>query len=641
MHKKIFTSLLFILSVSSFTNAQTVEELNAKYPGELAVFTKYNESLTLKFKDDKLIGESEEEQEFMILDEKAIGLYNKHKVFHSGFREIKNLEAYTIVPDGSKKGKKVKVTEFKTQDSRSNSVFYDDMKETGFDFPQTVKGAVCNTTFTKFYKDVHFLPLFYFSTYMPVDQYKFTVQAPEKVDLKYIVKNNEQGVISINEYQKGSTKYYEFTAQKSIPIKALGSSPSAAYYEPHVIIYVSSYTKGNEKINVLSSVDDLYKWNFDFTKKVNIEPSTVLKKLADSLTNNISSEKEKALKIYQWVQEHIKYVAFEEGLEGFIPRQAVDVCNKRYGDCKDMSSLITTLLNLAGVEAHYTWIGTRRIPYKYTEVFLPITDNHMISTAKIDGNWIFLDGTDPNCIFGFPSSGIQGKQALVAINENEYKILDVPIVDYKKNLSVDSTFIFITEKALRGNSSVTYSGYTGSDMWNNLIYKTDDDEKDFVKSRLGKASNKFILEDYKINKISNIEKTVNITGNFEIPNYTKKIGDEIYINLNLEKFLLGSNIDTSRIKVPMQIEYGFIDKQFTLLEIPAGYEVSYQPKDCNISNNIFDISVKYYINKNKLIVAQEIAYKPLMVKATEYNLWNETSKKLNTYYKEQVVLKKK
>jgi hypothetical protein len=640
MNKKSILIALAYLCYFNWATSQTIDELSTKYSGYLAAYTKYNETVNIKFKDDGLIAESEEEKELMILDEKAIGLYNKHKVFHSSFCEMKSIEAYTIVPDGSKRGKKIKVTEFKTQDSHSNSVFYDDSKETGFDFPQTVKGAICNSTANMYYKDVHLLPRFYFSSYVPVEQYKFTVSAPENVELKYILKNNEKNIIAVNQYQKGRTNYWEFTAQKCLPTDRLGGSPTSTYYEPHVIIYVASYTKDSEKTSVLSSLDDLYKWNYSFVTKINIEPSTVLKTLADSLTNGIKTDKEKAIKIYQWVQSNIKYVAFEDGLEGFTPRQAADVCTKRYGDCKDMSSLITTLLNIAGIKAYYTWIGTRHIPYKYTDVFLPITDNHMISTANINGNWVFLDGTDPNCIFGFPSSGIQGKQALVGINSTEYKVLDVPVVDASKNVAVDSTFISISENGVKGNTSINYYGYYGSDLWNNLQYKTGDDEKEYVKSRLEKASNKFIMGDYKIKKTNFDTKQINLSASFEIPNYSKKIADEIYINLNLEKFFVGSNIDTQRIKVPLQNEYGYTTKQCTLLDIPDGYEVSYKPKDFKMSNSLFDFDIKYFVNQKKLITTQDIVYKPLLIQATEYPLWNASIQKINSYFKEQIVLKK-
>ena len=636
------TSLFFLIFsfVILDTKSQSLEEFQAKYPGQLAIYTKHNETLDIKFKDDNLVAESEEEKEIMILDEKAIGLYNKHKVYHSHFSELKKLEAYTIVPDGSKKGKKIKVTEFKTQASRSNSVFYDDSKETGFDFPQTVKGAICNATCNTFYKDIHLLPRFYFSTYIPVEQFVYTVSAPENVDVKYMLKNNEKNIISVNQYKKGRTNYWEFTAQKCLPLDRMGGSPTSLYYEPHVIVYVASYTKKSDKLNVLSSLDDMYKWNYSFLENVNKEPSDILKKLADSLTSGIKSDREKALKIYQWVQNNIKYVAFEEGLEGFIPRQAVDVCNKRYGDCKDMSSLITTLLNIVGVKAYYTWIGTRHIPYKYTDVFLPISNNHMISTANIDGNWLFLDGTDPNCIFGFPSIGIQGKQALLSINNSEYKLLEVPVIDASKNVEIDSTSISFTNNGIKGNSSINYYGYYGSDMWNHLQYQTGDDEKEYVKGRLEKGSNKFTIGDYKIKKVSNETKQLNLSGNFEIADYGKKIGDEIYINLNLDKFYANTSIDTQRIKVPLQNEYGYTIKRNFILDIPVGYEVSYKPKDFKLNNNIFDFEVKYYIAQNKLISTQEIVYKPLMIAPNEFYTWNTSIQKLNSYFKEQVVLKK-
>ena len=51
-----------------------------------------------------------------------------------------------------------------------------------------------------------------------------------------------------------------------------------------------------------------------------------LKKITDSICLNKKTDSEKAQAIYLWVQNHMKYVAFEDGMEGFVPRQAADVC---------------------------------------------------------------------------------------------------------------------------------------------------------------------------------------------------------------------------------------------------------------------------------------------------------------------------
>ncbi len=68
-------------------------------------------------------------------------------------------------------------------------------------------------------------------------------------------------------------------------------------------------------------------------------------------------------------------------MRGLIPHPASYVCEKRYGDCKDMANLIVSMLHMAGVNnAYHTWIGTRDLPFKYTEFPTPIVDNHMIAT---------------------------------------------------------------------------------------------------------------------------------------------------------------------------------------------------------------------------------------------------------------------
>ena len=76
------------------------------------------------------------------------------------------------------------------------------------------------------------------------------------------------------------------------------------------------------------------------------------------------TDEAKARRIYKWVQQNIKYVAFEDGMEGFIPRDASLVCSRRYGDCKDMASILTKMLQYSGVEACFVWIGTRSLPYE-------------------------------------------------------------------------------------------------------------------------------------------------------------------------------------------------------------------------------------------------------------------------------------
>jgi len=338
--------------------------------------------------------------------------------------------------------------------------------------------------------------------------------------------------------------------------------------------------------------------------------------------------------------QNIRYVAFENGLEGFRPRQAAEVCSKRYGDCKDMSSIITQMLRIAGIKAYYTWIGTRSLPYDYSDVPLPIVDNHMISTANIDGKWIFLDGTDPHAKFGMPPSGIQNKQALISIDDKEYKVLRVPVIPAEENSMVDTTTISFIDNGIKGHEKVTYYGYQGEDVYNSLLYRDENETKDFVKTRMGKASNKFILGNYTITRVNPEENIANISADFEIPGYGKKLGDEYYINLNLEKIFEKQVIDTVKRKIPFEIEYNSSTNECHILEIPKGYEVSYLPKDFSFDNDLASIKISYKVIDGKVIASQEAKCKKLMIDPSEFEEWNKGMSSVQLQYKESVVLKK-
>lgn len=638
--QKLLSLSLFLSLSSASIKAQSIEQLQQLYPDRMAVFSNIETTLDIKFQDGVPSASSTEIQDMAILGENGNGMFSKDKVYHSQFHEMKKLEAYSLVPDGSST-KKIKVTNFKTQASTGNGVFYDDVKETSFDYPMLMKGSIAHVQTDYYYKDIRMLNTFYFSNFLPVYKAKYTVTYPDNIDIRYIIKNDAAKKIFVKESKRGKRKTLEFSATDVDSYNYFGNGTSLAYYAAHVIVYVAGYNYEGTSVPVFSSVDELYKWNAGFIRNVNTKQEEAIQKLGDSICLNKKEPAEKARAIYQWVQEHIKYVAFEEGLEGFVPRQAVDVCNKRYGDCKDMASLLVALLKQSGLQAYFTWIGTRSIPYTYSEVPLPITDNHMICALRMDDRWVFLDATDPNCIFGMPTSGIQGKQALIGISDEKFELVTVPVMKPEESIITDSTFLSIKDNKLVGNCSVNYLGYFGADVYNSLLYNKGDDERVYARRRMGKGSNKFIMKDYKISLPDPATKTANISSEFEIPDYVKSISGEIYINLNLEKLFNSSPIDTVKRKAPIENDYLHTINQIHDLSIPDGYELEYVPKDFSVSNNLIDFSIEYKKTKNKITATQKLVSKKLYIQPDEFADWNKAVLQISPAYKEQVVLKKK
>ena len=96
------------------------------------------------------------------------------------------------------------------------------------------------------------------------------------------------------------------------------------------------------------------------------DDTAVIKEKTLELTANAKSDEEKIRNIYYWVQDNIRYIAFEDGIAGFKPDEANNVLTKRYGDCKGMANLTRQMLKAAGFDARLTWIGTNHISYDYS-----------------------------------------------------------------------------------------------------------------------------------------------------------------------------------------------------------------------------------------------------------------------------------
>jgi len=275
-------------------------------------------------------------------------------------------------------------------------------------------------------------------------------------------------------------------------------SPNYKNTLPHIIPIITSYKVNGKTQTVLGEVSDLYNWYYSLVKNVNRDaPSKELVSLVNKLTLNKKNDLEKVKAMYYWTQKNIKYIAFEYALGGFIPRESNDVFRKKYGDCKDNSSILFKMLEIAGIKGNLTWIGTRSIPYTYKEVPTPIVDNHMILSYENKGKTYFLDATGRYVKFGMPTSFIQGKEALVSYGST-FKIKKVPVIQSKENAIIDTTFIKLVDNNVLGRSKTTISGYPKSDYFHDLEdVNTHTKLKDFYNKKLIKGNNKFLISDIK------------------------------------------------------------------------------------------------------------------------------------------------
>jgi hypothetical protein len=464
---------------------------------------------------------------------------------------------------------------------------------------------------------------------------------PKGVKIEWHLFNiTESELEVVTQVQKKKT-IYTWKRKISPKYKSESNAPSSTYFAPHIIVYISEYTVKGKTQKLLDGPAGLYSWYYGMVKNVNATPDPELKKIVDSLTAGVTDERTKVERIFYWVQDNIKYVAFEDGLGGFVPREAQAICARRYGDCKDMASILTSMLRMAGAPAYLTWIGTRRIPYQYNEVPSPLSDNHMICTYISNGQYYFLDGTGKNTPFGTPTSMIQGKEALIGKGEGQFEIVMVPVIGEAVNARVDSVFMTIDSKSnVSGTGRMQASGYEKIHLTYPLDGMSEKDRLDFFKRYLRKGNNKFTIDSLEYDHLYDRHNNFEVDYEYSIGGYAHSNGDEMYINMQLDKSYMNSMLDSSERSAPMELDYKNSETHISILEIPEGYAAGCMPADSKYEGADFSFEITYRQVGNRIICTKKIWMKTLMVGPGQFAAWNDFITKLSAAYNESITLHK-
>ena len=639
---KIYKSSLisvFLFVVTSLNAQYSAEflEYSKLYPEDALIRLQEETVITIAVTEDSLEINQEFLEEDLYLNESAT--YNsKNTLSFSAFFELNNIEAssFSYV---NKEYVENKVDKF-TEKDELNSSFYDDSKLLNYVYPNLRKGSKSRLKYSQKIKNPRFLMPFYFGEYYPVKKNKITIIADKGVQLEFRKFNISDDKIKFTKQEKRKQIIYTWELNDQPKYEYEAASPSFKTVLPHIVPIITSYKIKKETKKVLGEVTDLYNWYYSLVENVNVEPANKeLVSLVAKITADKKTDLEKVKAIYYWTQKNIKYIAFEYALGGFIPRESNEVFRKKYGDCKDNSSMLYRMLEIAGVKGHLTWIGTRSIPYTYEEVPTPVVDNHMILSYENNGKTYYLDATGRYIKFGTPTSFIQGKEALVSYGK-EFKIKKVPVIAAKENAIIDVTNIKIENGSIIGTSKTSISGYPKIDVFNSLENEnTQTKLKQFYNRMFEKGNNKFLISSFKETNKYHYDDAFIVDYDFEIKNYSKKLGDEIYINLNLNKDLSVYKTDKKR-KNAIEYDYKRYFKYTTKLEVPSGYNVDYLPESVKVSNEFLTCEITYLLEGNNVIYNQSIELNFLILSLEQQKEVNKLIKQIERNYKEIVVLKK-
>lgn len=618
----------------------------AKYKNENAVYTSYNTKLEIKYEDGGFTATSNVKTERMLIGEMSPAMDHYDNVTSdSYFGQLIQLDAVAYVPQkGGNYRIQTKHNSFSVGAGGDGTI--SDASSIVTSFTGLTKGSIIRVNATQDHSDIAVLPTIFFESNYPIMHAEYEVDVPSFMNIKFVLKGENTNLFRQTKEEHNGVTTYKFIGDNIPAYKHFENVPSPIYYIPHVVSYISSFRMpGQTKDSVfMSDPEHLYKKMFKYVGYMNVKQDTALKNLVTRITKGDITDRQKATHLYQWVQNNVHYFGIEIGLGGQIPREADTVCKRMYGDCKDMSSLLVQMGRMAGLKTYFAWIGTTDKPYTYEETPTLGASNHMICALKLDGEWLFMDGTHANLPFGANRNDIQGKEAMVAIDKDNFKIITIPTVAAENNVTTDSAFIRVSElnnNDLEGRFKMKMQGYAAWNLGYSLLSltKEKDEREKVVKILAERGSDKFMLQNYNLKVRDNDNKDITISGDFTVGSYLHHLKNDVIVNMNLLRHFEDDYIDTADRKAAWYNDYKHVQKEVVIMEVPKNFKVTYLPK--SVSGNLNDLwsyNISYKSDGKRIVLTKEYKLNALVVAPRYFADNNKAIEALENQYKESVVL---
>lgn len=565
-------------------------------------------------------------QEDAVLEFLSLKKYSSltYPEFYNKFIRLKTFQK------ANKRGSKF-ITSDKSGVDRSltdENIFFDDSRVQYYPIRFSEKGSVARITVKKEYTDAKYLPRLFFHLPYPISEQVFEFKVPDWLSVDFKTYCFDGFKIESNQTKKGGFTNYVFTLKELPAHKSEYKQVGRDYTDPHIVILVKSFQVKGESIQGFDKTADVYNWNNRLYKMCNNEPEklkTSLAKIIGSNTNDV----DKIKAIYYWVQDKIRYIAYEDGYSGYIPASAQEVLANKYGDCKGMANLLTELLKLAGYDARFTWIGTRQLPYPQSLPALCV-NNHAITTLYYNGKEYFLDATEKYVPFGENAFRIQGKEALVA-GGDKFEIKTVPATTANEHKIYTKADFTLNEDLLKGNINVTLTGNERKDFHQFYQDLPITGREKFLNSYMEFSNDNVQASDIKTSDLTNREIPVTISGNVLLSNTVQSISNNKYINLDFFPKTLERYMPDEKRKRGYEFDYVLsFDDEFSLT-IPADKQFSDIPEKLELKQNGYEFKGEYVVSGNKVTLKKQLVLNNSIVNYSDFENWKKFLESIKTF----------
>ena len=356
-----------------------------------------------------------------------------------------------------------------------------------------------------------------------------------------------------------------------------------------------------------------------------------------SLVANETTNEGKARKVYQFVQDKVRYISIQIGIGGWKPMPAAEVDKLSYGDCKALTNYTKALLDAVGVPSYYTVLYGDRNKWDIMEDFASVQGNHVILGVPDGDDITWLECTSQDTPYGYIGSFTDDRDVLILTPEGG-KIAHTKV--YKTAESSQEN-IATVKVSSEGNVSANFKSVSKGIQYENryLIPKKKTEDIDSYYKNRWSHINGFSLSDIKfINDENDIAFTE--TMSLDIPNYANAVGNDYLFCPNV--FNQNSYIPPRIVdrKQKLYIGHGYMDIDTIEVEIPENFIIEALPEPTVLETQFGKYEIDFIkTSENKLRYTRKIQIEKGEYPPSEYENYRDFLRTIARLDKTKILLK--
>ena len=580
-----------------------------------------------------------------LLSEHSFSTYTRHTVtrifnprgYHlanivipySGQSKIDYIEARTIAPDGE-----ITVLNEETifdVNLYPNFVFYSDQRARIFTLPAVEDNCVIEYRYGMTINSQTYGNSWRFQREEPVVLSRFTLIKPKDWELDYRLYD-----LNIDPATKlltdGQTKSLTWQATDLEPLDIEPAMPSLNEVGARLALRPVGIT----------SWQDISKWySALYDPQMSLSEEMELK--VQALTKDALDDREKLKIIFEWVRDQIRYIAVSIGIGGFQPHPVIDIMENRYGDCKDMTTLLCALAGSAGLTVHQALVSTHQSGMPDTTLPSATQFNHVIAYAPEvgpDGMW--MDATEKTCAFGQLPWYDQDVPVLIVDRNGNGRFKSTPGTSADQNTSRMSFNVNMDSTGGANISgSLTAKGTVANEMREQLYQASPLEIKDWLQFYLAERIPGANLRTMQISGQYPVTDPLEIYFEIRCSKFAVESGNELIILPEaLIKFNLPDYLRTNERMQDIHLQFASTRETELLFTVPDGWRVRYLPAPQSIKSGW--VSAGRNISNSPERIEAKYFYKIPRTKipALEYHQFQDTLDQIRSLMRKEIVLQR-